>query len=127
MVKPEIISTGTVERLIDRLNAAAVFGTPTVNGETTVIPVAAVRLGFGYGGGTSGGAGAEMPSGSGGGGGGGGMADPRGYITIGPKGVHYEATVDAGKVALAGIFMVAWSIFWIGLTIREVARRLAAG
>jgi uncharacterized spore protein YtfJ len=104
---------------------SAVFGPPIVSGDTTVIPVAAIRLGFGFGTGVTTGerAGGGGGGGSGSGGGGGGIADPRGSIVIGPDGVRYEPTLDVGRIALAGILMAAWGVFWVALTMREVVRR----
>jgi len=99
---------GFVERIAERVGASAnvraVFGEPIERDGITVIPVARVRWGFGGGAGrgpiavgpglgadraaAAGGA-DEGRSGSGTGGGGGAIADPIGYIEIGPDGVSF--------------------------------------
>ena len=108
-----------IEQMIEGLGVGSVYGEPFKEGDTTVIPVASVGYGFGYGygEGTSEGEEAseesEGPStGSGGGGGGGGMAKPQGYLRITADEVTYEPIVDQSKIALAGMFMSAWSVFW---------------
>ena len=50
---------------------------------------------------------------------------PRGYIRIAPEGVSYESIDDQKVIPLAGIFMVAWSVFWIAATIRYIAKQVA--
>ena len=65
------------DRLGAQLRSSTVFGTPVERDGVTVIPVAAVRLGFGGG---SGGDPAGTQSGEGGGGG--GTATPIGYIEL---------------------------------------------
>lgn len=122
-----------IDRMLERLNATAVFGEPTREGDLTVIPVADVVLGFGYG--YGGGpapaqhgpapehqedAAVEAPA-EGGGGGGGGRASPRGYLKVSPDGVRFEPIIDQGKIALAGLALSAWSVFWIARTIRAFA------
>jgi uncharacterized spore protein YtfJ len=115
-----------IEHMLERLEVGAAFGQATTTGAVTVIPVAAIALGFGYGaGGGSAPAGAEQGSGGGGGGGGGGRAEPRGYIKITPEGVKFESITDQGRIALAGIAMAAWNVFWISATIRAALRRKA--
>lgn len=127
-----------IDKLLERLSVDTVFGKPTREGDTTVIPVADVTVGFGYGygeggsgqqptGGEDEGAGYSASaegdsSGSGGGGGAGGRATPRGYLKITPDGVTYEPIVDQGRLALAGIALSAWIFFWIAKTIRAFAR-----
>ncbi len=125
-----------IEQLLERLSVDAVFGKPAREGDTTVIPVADVALGFGYGygegparpedadehGGSEDSEGVVGTSGGGGGGGGGGgHASPRGFLRISPDGVSYEPIMDQGRIALAGIAMSAWAVFWVTRTIRAFA------
>jgi uncharacterized spore protein YtfJ len=127
----ELNTTEPIEQLFEKINVDAVFGQPIQEGDVTLIPVADVAVGFGFGSGQSpvteeGGdedGSAEAEVGSGAGGGAGGKATPRGYIKITPDGVHFESTMDENRVALAGIGMVAWSVFWVAKTIRAFARK----
>ena len=99
---------GFVERIAERVGAKAsvraVFGDPIERGDITVIPVARVRWGFGGGAGRGpfavgpgvdpqgsgpGGPTDEGLSGAGTGGGGGAIADPIGYLEIGPDGASF--------------------------------------
>ncbi len=119
----------SVEELMKRLmqlqeTAAAktVFGEPmTVNGRT-IIPVASVRYMFGFGMGR-GVDRAEKDSGEGGGGGGGAMVRPVALLEISGNETRLKPIVDVNRQALAGIALAAWSVFWITLTIRALARR----
>ena len=65
----------------DKANAAAVFGSPIVEGERTVIPVAQSRFGLGWGDGL-------IARGVGGG----MMAKPMGFIVIDKSGVRFHRT-----------------------------------
>ncbi len=121
-----------IERLLNRLAVESVFGPPTKEGNVTVIPVAEIGVGFGYGfgfgrgpaGAAEGGEeGAGISEGGGAGGGAGGRAAPRGYIQITPEGVRFEPIIDQARIALAGIAMSAWSVFWISKTIRAFAKK----
>jgi uncharacterized spore protein YtfJ len=99
---------GFVERIAEHVGARAsvraVFGDPIQRGDITVIPVARVRWGFGGGAGrgpiavgpglgpagaTAGGLTDDGLSGAGTGGGGGAIADPIGYLEIGPDGASF--------------------------------------
>ena len=117
-----------IEKLFEKLKVDAVFGEPIKEGDVTLIPVADVGVGFGFGTGQNRaaeqeGGEAESSRGMGGGGGGGGKASPRGYIKITPDGVTFESTMDENRVALAGIAMSAWAVFWIAAAIRAFARK----
>jgi uncharacterized spore protein YtfJ len=141
-VEEEIESiTEPIEKMIGELNVGAVFGEPAKEEEVTVIPVAKVSVGFGYGYGFGKGPGAmggeeedeeeiegedfEGAEGGGGGGGGGGGATPVGYIKITPDGVEYEGIVDETKVAIAGIAMGAWAVFWCGKVLSTLIKAVA--
>jgi uncharacterized spore protein YtfJ len=120
-----------VENMMKRLNVNTVFGEPLKEGDQTIIPVASVGYAFGFGAGY--GSGQSQPQeegqppnvGEGGGSGAGAMgnAKPQGVLRITAEGVHFEPAMDPKAVALAGIAMVAWSVFWITATVRAFARR----
>jgi uncharacterized spore protein YtfJ len=106
------------EKLIEKLYAAAqpgaVFSTPVVNGEYTVITASEIGAGGGFGFGMGGepkqshrDESGEDNAVGGGGGGGGSMGRPVAAIVIGPDGVKIRPIVDATKLALAAIG--AWS------------------
>ena len=65
--------------------------------------------------------------GGGGGGGGGGRSTPRGVLRITSQEVYYEPIIDPTRIPLAGILMVAWTVFWVTATIRAIAGVLAIG
>ncbi len=109
----------TVQQMLDQVRANAVFGSPIQAGQETLIPVAEVSYGFGYGSGR--GPADEEGKPVSGGGGAGGRAVPRGYIRIGPGGVAFEPILDINRLGMAGILMVAWSVFWIAKAIRATA------
>ena len=127
----ELKATEPIEQLFEKLKVDAVFGQPIQEGDVTIIPVAEVGVGFGFGSGQGpaaeeqGDEGDEQTDSSTGGvgGGGGGKATPRGFIKITPEGVFFESTLDEGRVALAGIAMSAWAIFWIAMTIRAFVKK----
>ena len=135
----QMVDTKPIEKAIETLSANSIFGEPTSEHGVVVIPVAQVAFGFGYGGGYGEGqfedgknrAHEDAPEdasgtgeGAGGGGGAGGRATPRGYIRISQEGVAYESIDDEKVIPLAGILMVAWSVFWIAATIRFIARQV---
>jgi len=76
-------------------------------------------------------AGAEAAEGSGarpaagGGGGGGGRARPVGVFRVGPGGVSFEPIVDPTRMALGGMVLAGWVVFWASLTVRAVARAIS--
>jgi uncharacterized spore protein YtfJ len=116
-----------IEKMVDRLGVDAVFGEPIREGGVTVVPVAEVRFGYGYGSGrgrveeTE--DGPSTDEGSGGGSGAGGRASAKGYLRISADDVRFEPVLDVTRLALAGIAFAAWSVFWIGKTIRAVSKR----
>lgn len=114
-----------IGHMLERLNVNAVFGEPTQEGDVTIIPVAEIGVGFGYGYGFGRGPSGEG-EGEGGGGGAGGRARPVGYVRITPDGVTFEPIMDQSRIALAGIAMGAWSIFWISKTMRTCAQTCAS-
>ncbi len=138
----EMVDTAPIAQLVNNIGAKSVFGEPTAENGIVIIPVAQVEYGFGYGGGygsnpnadesESDGEDAEVAAeesapgeGGGGGGGAGGRATPRGFIRITPEEVTYEPISDDERVPLAGILMVAWSVFWVALTVRTLIKSVA--
>jgi uncharacterized spore protein YtfJ len=91
--------------------------------------VAEVRFAFGYGYGSGRDRveetedGPRTDEGSGGGSGAGGRASAKGYLRISADEVRFEPVLDVTRIALAGIAFAAWSVFWIGKTIRAVSKR----
>ena len=99
----------------ERMTASACFGPPVQVDGQTVIPVARVAVGFGLGSG-------KTPDGpSGGGGGGGGKATPVAVVSISAHGAEVRPIIDVTRIALSGMAMVGWSVFWIARAVR--ARR----
>jgi uncharacterized spore protein YtfJ len=136
MEQKEWVDTKPIEQLVGELGAHSVFGEPTREQDVVVIPVAQVAFGFGYGGGygtgpakpggaEAAGATPEAGKGGGGGAGAGGRTTPRGYIRITPEGVKYEPNQNEAVIPVAGILMVAWSVFWITATVRYIAKQVA--
>ena len=106
-------------RLDDMQKSAGVntvFGPSLVAGDTTTIPIATVTFGFGLGFG-------EGHPGSGGGGGGGAVTRPLGVARIASEGVHIEPVMDEQMIAIAGMLLVAWAIFWVARTIIRIFSR----
>jgi uncharacterized spore protein YtfJ len=129
----EVMNIKPIEQLLENLDVNSVFGEPTSEHGVVVIPVAQLSFGFGYGGGYGEGPvasdgeseGKGTGEGAGGGAGAGGKVSPRGYIRISPESVTYESIEDQKVIPLAGILMVAWSVFWIAATVRHIARQIA--
>ena len=123
-------SAGLIQNTIERLGVSSVFGAPIKEGGETIIPIASVMYGFGFGSGYGIPEGKDgkdrkpLPTAAGGGGGGaGGTAKPVGYIRLGKGEPQFVATFNPGIVALAGIALSAWSVFWITKTIRAFVKR----
>ncbi len=122
-----------LNRLFDQVEKAretaqwrAAFGEPQVVGDRTVIPVARVgyTFGLGFGQGTDPAEEeAPAPTGEGGGAGVGASARPVGTLVITPEEVYFEETVDATRVALAGIALAALSSFQLFKTLRAIFGR----
>ena len=118
-----------LEDVMERMDVKTVFGEPFQEGDVTIIPVAEVKVMFGYGYGFGETTGestdeeeeAETDAGGGGGAGARGSATPKGYIRITPDGVWFDPIANENAIPLAGIAMVAWSVFWLMKTVRTVA------
>ena len=105
-----------VERFGGRTGVQALFGEPVERGESTIVPVGRMRWLVGAGSG-----GASIPggdgSGEGSGAGGAAIADPVGYIEMGPSGVKFRPIVGLPPNPLA--------ILAIGLSLTLVLRAVA--
>ncbi|MBN1640646.1 MAG: hypothetical protein JXA09_05365 [Anaerolineae bacterium] len=119
----------SIENLRGTASAGATFGDPEEVEGRVLIPVASVSTGFGVGFGQSPipdlaeGQEQETPSNAGGGAGGRAKARPVAVIEVSAEGTTIRPIVDETRVALAGIGMVAWVIFWIGATLRALFGR----
>ena len=116
-----------IDQLFTRLDEAqksanvnVVFGLPTTTGDKTVIPIANVSYAFGLGFGEEQ---EKEASDTGAGGGAGALAKPVGLAEITPERTHIEPIVDEQTVALAGIALAAWSVFWIARAVIKILRR----
>ncbi|MBI3998713.1 MAG: hypothetical protein HY355_06735 [Armatimonadetes bacterium] len=107
----------------ERATVKTVFGEPfQVNGRT-IIPVAKVAYGFGFGAGRSNEREKEEEeTGEGGGGGGGVSVRPVAVLEISGQDTKVKPIVDVTRLALAGMVLAAWNVFWIAYTIRKMAR-----
>ena len=121
-----------VQRLLDTLadlqekaNVNACFGEPVTVEGRTIIPVARVGYGLGLGVGQGPAAQGEegvaekMPAG----GGGGLAASPLGVIEITSKEMRLEPVIDRQKVAIASMFVGAWSAFWVARALTAIFGR----
>ncbi len=105
-----------------RSGARTVFGEPIEFEGRKVIPVASVQYAFGMGGGL----GPKREDGEapgGGGGGGGARVRPVALIEVADGKVTVEPIVDVNRLAMMGMLVGAWAVFWIAYTIRAVAAR----
>jgi uncharacterized spore protein YtfJ len=100
----------------------ALFGEPVEQDGTTLIPVGRVRWFFGAGSGSAAIPGGQDQKGGGDGSGAGGgvIADPIGYLEIGPSGVRFRRIVEFPPNPLA-VLAVGLSI---ALVVRAVAKLL---
>ena len=119
-----------VNGLRDKASADAAFGEPQEVEGRVLIPVASVAtgLGVGFGSGTpedereaEGPGEAEIPEG--GGGGGGAKSRPVAVIEVTESEIVVRPIVDETVVAVAGIALAGWTVFWLLVTIRAVFGR----
>src|SRR6478672_13514736 len=87
-IPPQLVELA--ETIGKKANATAVFGSPIVDGDRTVIPVAQAKFGLGGGDGL-------IAKGLGGG----MMAKPLGFIVIDRNGVRFQKTPQPSLTALA--------------------------
>jgi uncharacterized spore protein YtfJ len=115
-----------IDRVRDTAQWRAAFGEPLMIEDKTVIPVAQVAYGFGLGFGHPN----EIPEEESvlvaegqGGVGGGAMSRPLGAIVVSADDVYFEETVDANKVALAGILLAGVVAVQAAATLRAIFSR----
>jgi uncharacterized spore protein YtfJ len=111
---------GRLTRIDEKATVRTVFGEPIHQNGRTIIPVAKVAYGFGFGGGRN----AEKEqeeeeSNEGAGGGGGVSVRPVAILEITEKETRVRPIVDVTRLALAGMLLTAWNIFWITYTLRK--------
>ena len=126
---------GLIEGLRETATADAVFGEAQEVQGRILIPVAAVGTGFGlgFGHGLDEEAAREVQdeppveedsradwSGEGGGAGGGSGSRPVAVVEVTAEDTVIRPIVDEGKIALAGIALLAWIAFWLSATVRAV-------
>ena len=121
-----------VDKLRDTASADAAFGEPREVEGRVLIPVASVftGLGAGFGRGTpedegeseaqEGAGEADASEGEGGGAGGGAGSRPVAVIEVTEDETIVRPIVDETKVALAGVALGGWVIFWLLATVRAV-------
>ena len=114
-------SNAFLDRLAERVGAQArvqaVFGEPIERGDLTVVPVARVRWGVGGGAGSSADTTGQRGPGSGAGGGAGVMAEPAGYLEIGPSGAVFRPIAHPYP---SPVFLLA-----AGMSVAMILRALA--
>jgi hypothetical protein len=103
-----------VDRIGGRTGVQALFGEPVERDGITVVPVGRLRWAFGAGGGSGPMSDDSEKVGSGSGAGGLAIADPVGYLEIGPSGATFRAIVGFPPNPLA--------ILAIGITVALVLR-----
>jgi uncharacterized spore protein YtfJ len=110
-----------------------VFGEPMEVHGRTIVPVAKVRYGFGMGMGRAGRHDGEKHNGgehegkehggAGGGGGGGVSIRPLAVLEITDRETKITPIVDVTRVALGGIILTAWGIYWLSRALRAMEKR----
>ncbi len=103
----------------------AVFGEVMEIEGRKVIPVASVSYGFGLGGGQAPKAGGDGATG--GGGGGGLRVEPLALVEVVEGKLRVQPIVNVTRLAVLGMLLVAWNVFWITRTIRVSVRARARG
>jgi len=103
-------------------SVAAVFGKPVESNGHVVIPIASAIYGYGIGGGAN-----EKPETSfsnvGGGGGGGYFTRPAAIAVIESDGVHVKTIENAERIAIAGIVLSMWTVFWTARVLLRLISR----
>jgi uncharacterized spore protein YtfJ len=114
---------GQVSQVHERATVKTVFGDPMPLDGHTIIPVA--RVGYVFGVGMGRGGLEKEGSGEGGGGGGGLNVRPVAVLDVRNDEVKVRPIPDVTRLALAGMALAAWNVFWITMTIRAAMRRRA--
>lgn len=112
----------TVDKVQEKAAVEIVFGPPTKVDEKTIIPIGRVAYGFGLGfgqGPTDVTDSAEPPESAeskapvGAGGGGGVSVQPIAVLEVTAETTTLKPVVDEEKIARMGMFVGAWSVFWL--------------
>lgn len=124
----------TTQDIMERLSSIPetasvdkVFGKPETIGDKTIIPIAQISYGFGggFGEGTQPEAqeGGQHGSGRGGGGGGGMSIVPKAVLEVTADQTKLIPVVDVTRVAMTGMMLAAWNVFWISRMLRRVLEK----
>ncbi len=118
----------------DKASVRVAFGDSRQVGDKTIIPVAQVAWGGGFGFGRGPGSRREpQPSGgaegeaAGGGLGGGIRVRPMAVVEVSPTETKVRPIVDTTAIALSGILLGAWNVFWITSTLRSIFSQRGKG
>jgi uncharacterized spore protein YtfJ len=134
-----------VEGLRQTAMADAAFGDPQEVAGRVLIPVSSVMTGFGLGFGRGmpeqepeqesevpwdmeqAPEGEDQEAAEGGGGGGGAGSHPVAVIEVTPETTIVRPILDETKIAIAGILLAGWFVFWLFTTVRAVFGRRSRG
>lgn len=108
------------QEMQEKASVRTVFGEAIELNGRKVIPVASLQYAFGVGGG-SGSKKAEGEAPGGGGGGGGVRVEPIAVVEIGDGKLKVEPILNFTRLAVLGMIVAMWSVFWVSRTIRAVA------
>lgn len=110
-----------VSDLRNKADVGAAFGEPVTIEGRTVIPIARIGYAFGLGFGVSEPQGEEASEEDvGAGEGGAAFSHPVGVLEVTEGDVRIRPFVDEQKIAVAGVFLVGWLIFWIAHTLTKI-------
>lgn len=112
-----------IAQVHERASVRTVFGEPFQVDGRTIIPVAKVQYGLGFGMGRKEKEKDEAGAGEGGGGGAGVSIRPIAVLEITGQETKVKPVVDVTRLALAGMLLAAWNVWWITYTIRRVAAK----
>ena len=119
--------TEKIEGLSRLVGIERVFGRSEKVGEKTLLPVAAVSWSGGMGFGKAEDPHRETPTqerrAHGGGGGGKVKVRPVALVEITAAETRIVPIVDRTRIILAGMFLIAWNVFWVTYTVRKILRR----
>lgn len=111
----------------EELDVNAVLGEPETVGETTIVPVTEILLGFS--GGTGPASGDDLAAGDRSDpdhatrGGGYAHTRPLATIEVGPGGTRVHPIVDTQRVTLAAVLLSFWVVGWIALALDALFNR----
>lgn len=110
-----------ISDLRNKADVRAAFGEPVTIEGRTVIPIARIGYAFGLGFGVSEPEAEEVgEEGMGAGEGGGAFSHPVGVLEVAEGEVRIRPFVDEQKIAVAGVLLVGWLIFWVAHTLTKI-------